>query len=418
MLLWLPILVLASIQDPDVDALLKQLEDDSIEVRDRAAAALVQGGADEPVRKLAGSARGELKARCEAILRTLEVKRKLSTVLPPLRRVTLDAKEARLIDVLMDLQRQSGMAMRLEGMPDAAVTVAAKEAAPLEALEAVCKAANIAYSVDRPPRLIGPPSDSKPGAFMAERGPPSIRFQSGYVAAPRFFARHYAVEATGLSRKGAAGTLTLCLGWTPETRPESAWIEVGAVTDEKGRSLATPDRARNQGPSRGGSVHRTQSRHSVALAFPEIEPGAVVSVKGTARLQYVKEERSVRFDKAPERVGTSEDYDGLRIELSRLDNEDDALRLTFTVTGRRNSATDAAAYACRSIHARQFRVRLDDGSTPVMTECRSTWKETESSYDLVFRAVKFKVASIEIVLDTVNHEDSFDFELKNIPLPK
>ena len=414
----LAVLALLLLQEPDVETLLRQLSDDSIEVRDKAAAALVQGEAEEPVRKLAGSATGELKARCETILRSIGAKKKLSTVLPPVRRVTLDAKEARLIDVLQDLQRQSGMAMRLDGMPDAAVSVTAKEAAPLEALEALCKAANLRYFIDRPPRASGPGSDSMPGAFLAERGAPSIRFQSGYAAAPRFFARQYALEATSLVRKGTLGTLTLWMSWTPETRPESAWIEFGSITDEKGRSLAAPDIARERGPAWGGVTQRTQTRHLVNLTLPEIEPGTLASVKGTARLRYVKEERSVRFEKAPGRVGTCEDYDGLRIELSKLQAEDDTLRLNFSVTGNRNSATDASAYMCRTINPQQFRVVLEDGSSPVLRECRSGWKESETSYALVFGRVKSKVASIEIVLDTFYHDDSFDFELKNIPIPK
>ncbi|HEU4339711.1 MAG TPA: hypothetical protein VFS19_06555, partial [Planctomycetota bacterium] len=83
-------------QDPDVDALLKLLEDDSIEVRDKAASKLIElGDAAEPkINARLASADGEFKARLNGVLRDIGKARKLNSIFPKTRRVSLDVKDA------------------------------------------------------------------------------------------------------------------------------------------------------------------------------------------------------------------------------------------------------------------------------------------------------------------------------------
>src|SRR5688572_12415786 len=97
----LALLVLLAIQDPDIDALLKQLEDESIEVREKAATALVDLGdkAEEKVKKRMASAEGELQLFCKRILERMSVPKKLAGVLPPLRKVTIESKDRNLKEV-------------------------------------------------------------------------------------------------------------------------------------------------------------------------------------------------------------------------------------------------------------------------------------------------------------------------------
>jgi hypothetical protein len=419
-------------QEPDVDSLLKQLTDDSIEVRDKAIATLIELNlkAEEGVKKLLATAEGELKARCEAILRAMKSNRKLYESLPPLRLVSIDAKEAKLREVLEELQRQSGLVMRVEGLADAAITVQVKDATPLQALDAVCKAADLGYYVDRAfNEMIGakrPPG----GAFEVEKAEPTIRFQGGgYVDAPRAFVRHYVLAPTALSIskwtdfKAAQSSVILQLraSWTPETKPESALIEVASVTDDKGRSLyaapkgAAPDAL----VSRGGGIHRSQANQSVQLAMPEGDAKFIASVRGSARFTYLKEEKTVVFDKPQGRLGTKEEYDGLTVELRNLQEEAaGTVRLSLLIGGQRLNPSGDMGALINYVHSRLFRVKLEDGSFAGLTETRHNRKDAVTAIDLTFRNATSKVASVEVVLEAVYHHDSFDFELKNLPLPK
>src|SRR5688572_11640381 len=150
-MLAIALLGLLAIQDPDVDALLKQLEDDSIEVRDKAAATLVDLGekAEEKVRVRMDASDGEIKLVCKRILERMSVPKKLRGILPPLRKATIEARDRSLREVLEDLKQQTGLALDLErSIGDATVSVAVRDLAPLEALDAVCKAANLWFQID------------------------------------------------------------------------------------------------------------------------------------------------------------------------------------------------------------------------------------------------------------------------------
>src|SRR5688572_3597984 len=147
---FLALFALLVLQDPDIDKLLKQLEDESIEVREKAVATLVDLGdkAEARIRSHMDAVDGELKLVCKRILERMSVPRKLAGVLPPLRKITIEAKDRSLKEVLEDLRAQSGMAMDLERLADAPVTVSFKDLNPMEALDAVCKAAALGYSID------------------------------------------------------------------------------------------------------------------------------------------------------------------------------------------------------------------------------------------------------------------------------
>jgi hypothetical protein len=423
------LLLFILIQDADVGALLKQLEDESIETREKAAASLVELGdkAEERVRKHLETVEGELKARCEAILRSIQARRRLSSVLPPLKLVSLDAKEAKLRDVLEDLQKQSGMAMQLDGLADAPVTVQVKDVPPLEALNAVCKAAELGWFIDGQPvkGRIPPPAfgDVPPRGV----GPSTIRFQSnGYIDVPRFFARHYSVSPTNLSinrwsdfrATSSSASLQLRLSWTPEVKPETAWIEVKRITDDKGRSLFEPVKGAVGGKFRagmmGGGIFRSQTDAAIPLTFPEADARSIASVKGTAIAQFVVAEKTIVFD-SPEGTSTNvKDLEGMTVELLECRTTAGTASVKLAIRGRARTTPEGQPYQ----QAPPVRLKLDDGTTAPGSGTSLHSDGTTSRYDLTFHRVSSKIAAIEVVAETTYHTDSFDFELKDIPLPK
>src|SRR5688572_3498109 len=114
-----------ALQDPDVDAWIRQLEDESIEVREKAMASLVEAG-DKAVEKLkarAAKAEGGVRALCDRLLEQIAVPKELRQAIPPLRKVTIEATDRPLKEVFADFQSQAGITLSLESVMDAPVTV-------------------------------------------------------------------------------------------------------------------------------------------------------------------------------------------------------------------------------------------------------------------------------------------------------
>lgn len=411
------------VQDPDLDALLKQLSDDSIEVREKATAALVERGekSEERLRKEIASSSGELKARFESILRAIERNRKLRSVLPLLKPVTIDATRRPLREVLEEYLRQTGLAMPLENLPDAIVTVAVKDAAPLEALHVICKAAGLGWFVDWNPRK------SEAGAGPGP-GEPFVRLRpDGYHEMPRVFARHYLVAPSEIHisrwsdfRSSASNaTLQLRMAWILGTKPESVWMEVDSVTDDQGRSVYEAANRPQSGRTMGiGDIRRGQAACVIQLVPPQADVKSIASVKGRAFARFVVEEKTIAFSKPEECVGQKREYDGLTVELKALKPDAGAAEVTLAVQGRRLSPEADPQALITLVHGKWFRVELEDGSVASLTPARHTVEPGASTIVLRIGNVTSKIASFEIIMDTVYHTDSFDFELKDIPLPK
>jgi hypothetical protein len=65
-----------------------------------------------------------------------------------------------------------------------------------------------------------------------------------------------------------------------------------------------------------------------------------------------------------------------------------------------------------------IRLKLEGGATAHPGGMGTSSDGTSTTYQMSFQMVQAKVLAVEYVADTVYHTDSFDFELKDIPLPK
>ena len=424
------------LQEPDVDALLKQLTDESIEVRGQAASGLIDLGDKvvERIKKELASADGEIKPQLEGILRAIARKRKLNEVLPALARVTIDAKDLKLREVLEDLKRQSGLAMNLEGLADAAISVQVKDAAPLEALNAICKAAGLGFQIDSYQSMRGRAVVAGgPGGFGGEQGEPTIRFTAGgYAEIPRVFVRHYQVEPSNVSMSQSSNFRTTTfsaqmnvqLTWPPGVKPDVMMMEINSVTDDKGRALY--DAARNPGirmdrPMRRGMYpSRSQWDQYVHLTYPAADARSIASVKGNATLKFVMEEKLLSFEAPETESAQKKEYDGVEVELREFKSTADTIQVKLVTTGRRKSAQGEGQGpgSFGNIDSQQVRLRMEDGSAPSHQGMSGRGDGKSYTIDLTYRNAKSKVVAIDIVMDTVYHEDKFEFELKDIPLPK
>src|SRR5436190_10827658 len=113
-------------QDADVRDLLRRLEDDNAEVREKAQKQLGSLGesAIPVLKETAESPRtpGEVKLRVIAALKEIELAAKIAKVYPEPKRVTVKAADTMLREVLDEVARQSGLAIETS-LVDAAAKV-------------------------------------------------------------------------------------------------------------------------------------------------------------------------------------------------------------------------------------------------------------------------------------------------------
>ena len=137
----LPLLLL--VQDVSVRDLVRQLEDENADVRERAQKQLAARGdaAVAPLKEIlegAGSS-SEIKARATAILREIDLTAKIARVYKAPARVTVKAADTMLREVLDEISRQASVVID-SGLvdPAAKVTVDLKDVSLQQALDALC----------------------------------------------------------------------------------------------------------------------------------------------------------------------------------------------------------------------------------------------------------------------------------------
>jgi hypothetical protein len=413
---WLALLALLLLgQDPDVVTLIKQLEDDSAVAREEAAKALFEAG-ESAVPKLKArmaSAEEPLRKTCSQIIERIAIPKKLRGVLPPISRVTIDAKDRSLRDVLLEVQNQTRIPMKLGRADQAArwpkVTVRVENAAPLEALNAICRASK--YYWDIPDGGWGgmgyeEPNEAKAGLLEG----PEMHFSPGDFDKPRLFVRHYELEIWELVlsrsndfRKGRSRCeLSVGLYWPTGVKPHSALLEVTSLTDDRGKQLLEgPD---DPTTSKGWGLElRRWNRYR--FRYPDKGTRALASVRGTARLFYLLESKTVTIVAPEKSIGARKEIEGRSAKLVDYKSETGFSKARLRIDGR--VSTDPPV----------VRGRLEGGKVTGPYQCIPVKDASEPLFDFTLYDLQGNLVAIEVVVDTICAEDSFDFEFKDVPLP-
>ena len=423
---WLALLGLLLLgQDPDVEALLKQLESDSIVERDQAVKALIDLGekAEPKVRARMAKSDGQLRKLCGQVLERIAIPKPLRGVLPPISRVTIDAKGRAVHEVLEEFQRQTRIPMKLNRLPGAPeITVDIKDAAPLEALEAICRAAQFHWNF--PSTDFGgsweieEPSNSKVDLHEG----PEMHFGPGYTERPRLFIRHYLVELhdiamtrandfrTGKSR----GVLNFGLHWPAGVNPYQVQFEVSSVMDDRGNQLfeGHDDPNEPKGPRTEPAWWNNMLRlyHRYRIRHPDKETKSLASIRGRARFQFLLREKKVTFEAPEKSVGVRKEIEGVTAEFVDIKPVEfqpgqTYLKARFQVKGRASPL--APRIMARLENGRSERL----GAVPVGDPAGAL-------YETYLYSHVSKITALEIVVESICGEDVVDFEFKDIPLPK
>jgi hypothetical protein len=407
----LAMLILLAIQEPDVDALLKQLSDETLQVREKAAAALIELGAraEEKLKSRLATAEGEFKSRLEAVLRGMEKARKLKSVYPPLRRVSLDVKAAPVRDVLERLRKESGLSIDATLADESTVTVSVKDVFPLEALDAVCRAADLEFLPD--PRRHG----------MGRRSSPAetIVLNRGYTGVPRSFAGPFVVSADtlslsrtqGLGKEGHLSSsmqVSLSIYWPPGCRPSKlADYDMTSAKDDQGTDLL-PDAGLHG--RRDALIGDLQRPLTVLLKGPAAGANHI-TLKGKGALLFSLDQTVVAFKPPGECEGQERNTDLLAIRLESCVLEKDTARFKVKVT-QKGGGGPAAGIHQSYLSPENIRLVTTDGQKQRnVSWTASGLGKGHMDVELTYRNLTAPVASLEFTFDTEEHRVDFNFEL-------
>lgn len=281
-------LLLLPQEDPRLPRLVEQLVDDDINVRERAAAEIIDlGKAAVPLlERLRASGDIELRSRAGAILKAISENSVLGRHWHRGCRVTIDAEAAPLARVLEDLARQGRDAFKFDAaeMQDP-VTVKLKDLTFFEALEEVCRAA---------PALTWT-AEGDGLTFTKKRRPPypcrrQAEFQvwlDGIV-----FSRDH--DFTGNPR--VTFTMGVSTAWEAGIAPIAVDQRVTEVLDEDGTNLVPPDRF--GGGGRMDVPKGRTRRDSVYAALPQgaKSPKRFARVRGVSTYYFPRAYEEITVD--------------------------------------------------------------------------------------------------------------------------
>jgi hypothetical protein len=285
----------------DIDALLRGLEDERLELRDRAQQELLRRGEEaEPALKAAAAkAAPETRARLQEILRRIEFQRRSRAVFPEFPRVTLKADARPLKEVASELSRLSGANIEPGAAdPDAPVSMDVHDVPLLEALDRVCAGvADRGWAWGDDAKVLFT-RDAAPSCPSAYSGPFRIRALQAY-----------GIRGTDFRELKTSALLTLHADWDRRLKPAAtaAWTFSKAV-DDRGRELEIA-RSRNVPPILAGvgrARFRLQMMGQIAvdsglqpetLTLSGLDPAArSVSLEGIVSFAFPLETVTVRFE--------------------------------------------------------------------------------------------------------------------------
>jgi len=409
-------------QDPDVDALLKHLSDDSIEVREKATAALIGLGekVEDKVKAFQAGASADAKSRCQAILTNIRRARRVREVCPPVKKVTLKFKDASLKDALKSFQEQTGWSVHIPKEDSASITLDLKEAMPFEAVQAIALGAQADYRIDNEAVM---ERDMDPDDFMSDRKrPPRLRFESREPPArPILLKSRYAVALSRIDlwRSTDFGTpllkadLMVNLLCPPDLKPDdSSRILIDMIKDDTGAMLFDRSKAFRDLPGFDPLERR------IDFQYPDRKARKLASIKGRASIRYLLSDERMTFEAPEKSVGVRKTYKDVEILLKSWKRDGDTLTFVVEVSGTRPEIDDQPYLGSRGIEGSGILIQTKDGKLWSSGHMKGG-PPGKGPYpiELNFNKLAEEVTAVVIIVERDFHSEEFEFEFKDIPLP-
>lgn len=391
--------------EPRLRDLLRKLDDDSIDVRSASAEALSQMGSETvpELRRAAVGAGPEVRDRLAAIIRKIEERDRLASLLPAPSKISVDATNRPLLEVLRVVAAQSKTTIDIGGFPpDARVSVSLRQVPLWKALEAVCKASG--------------------KAMLGFNGDHLIVAPEPYVELPGRITDHFRVtlESLELKSSGVFGqpdrfepfnaTFRIC--WEKGAKPSRIIAQLLELVDESGTDLVGGGESDGQVTT---TIAADMVHTEVVLDYPH-GPGPqaqrIPRLKVGIEFQFPLRYAEVKLNVANGNIPVAGECAEFAVKLTHLERLENALMANLSVIpGAMPAEVDLGfeAILLRDKGGKEYPGTVNEGNPA---------NENETAYVVSFPAAPANAVPAEVVvrIPIEIHREKFDVELKDIPL--
>lgn len=387
------IALLLLLQDVEIEKLVEQMSDDSIEVRDEAQEKLIRLGksAVPKLQELEKGAPAEVQSRIQAILKEIDRRERMEGYISPPTLVTLEA-EGKLSAILERMTKDARTQVTANG--DAAeetVQVSFRGTPLLQAIDELCRAhGGLSYTVN------------------AWDGKTTVQIQkSKYVSNPRAFSDQFVVwldtvtltvENDLRGSEVASGSILLRCAWEAGNRPVRARLRLQELADEQGRSHL--DLVTNRDIDYGSGYAPTQ----FDLRLNGVPPSDVKKfskVKGVLEISFPTDVDELRFEDPASKVGTTLAGRAMDVSLLGFTVSESQVQLKLKTRSNRE-------------HSRpEVKLRDKGGKDLSASRISSSIDKGEMVNEYTYRLGKDQepgVLSVTALIGTIDKSVSFEFK--------
>jgi hypothetical protein len=392
-------------EDHRIQDLLRKLDDDSIEARASAAAALIGlGKAALPAlrRGLAGAG-VELKDRLGEIIRKIQDRERLATLLPPLSRITLSAKDRPLREVLEKVTKQTATAIDYSEVPEEVKVTVALDRVPLwKALDQICRASGKVM-----PEIRSDHVAVVPEPYVELPGRMTDLFS---VTLQRI---ELSTEVTfGSQERYDQFTARLQVAWGKGARPYYLAARLAELVDAEGNQLIAPhDELEPAVRSFVGPEHIGMDITLPSSRGPGPQATKISKLHVEVEFEFPLKYAETKIDLSGGKTGGSAECPEFAVRLHKFERQEGNLTalLVMAPKGPLEGELQSDAVVLRDKGGKEYGAIVTEGSQG---------NENETPFQLAFPTAPDNVeyAELQIRLPTEVHRERIDVVLKDLSL--
>jgi len=392
-------------EDLRIQELLRKLDDDAIDARASAAAALIEmGKAALPALKRALAGAGiELKDRLGEVIRKIQDRERLSTLLPPLSRITLQAKNQPLREVFAKVSKQTTTPIDYSEVPeDARITVSLDRVPLWKAIDQICRASGKTMADVRSDHVA-----ITPEPYVALPGKLTDLFS---VTLQRI---ELSTEVTfGSQERYEQFTAQLQVGWGKGARPSYLVARIAELVDENGNQLIAPGEEIEAGvraPVATDAVGQEITLPSSRGPGPQATKINKLHVE--VEFEFPLKYAETKIDLSGAKTSGAAECAEFSVRLHKFERQDGTVTgaLVMTPKGPLEGEIQTEAVILRDKKGKEYSVGVSEGSQA---------NENETPYQLTVQNVPEEVEFVELIIriPTEVHRERIDVDLKDLSL--
>jgi hypothetical protein len=377
-----------------VRELIRQLDDDSAETRERATKSLsdLDPAALPLLRQALEGASPEVGTRLGRAIRRIEDLRLLRAKLRPARLVTLEAKDRPLAEILGEIARQGATPLDLSGLPEPGNATVSFSRVPFwEAMDRACAPhGRVTFDVD----------SGRPRLLKADRDEP--RRHAGPLL--------LVFKGAEAPKDGKTFSLSFLALWEKGTVVDGLSFDFRELKDDQGTDFLAE--APGEDPFQGNSSTRTEDFEDTTLRSGDVLPEAATKLARLsvrAGFHFVLRSVTMEFKDPAGAPGQTKTGEGVSVQLERFEAGEKAIggSLVIELAEKRSVPSDLVSCVLRSEDGKETWIRISDIE-------RGRLQTAFSVGDGIRKLGK--ISSVRVTIPTSIHTETIDLELRDVPL--